>query len=333
MNKKNITATLLLFLLGTGVFMFQSCSKPSEPEKKKKPIKIAASTWPGWSHVFLAQEQGFFKKNNVDVEVKHITEHIDAQVPFLNGEVDGVFQCFSDTLIQNTQLSSKVVYVSDYSSEGDVIVGNVGALSDLKGKTVGMEGLNTFSHIFVLNALIRAGLKEPDVLFEVVPAHELLDALEQGRLAAGHTWEPTKSAAIKKGYKVLATAGDYPGIITDLLVFHSKIVEERPNDIKAIVKAIIEAQEYRDAHWKESIEIMAKAVNISYEDMESGLQGTSQLGLKGNIKALNKTDDPESLYNSGKFKAEFFLERGQLPSAPHFDEIITHQFINEIAGE
>ena len=36
-------------------------------EGKEKPIKIAASTWPGWSHVFLAQEKGFFKENNVDV--------------------------------------------------------------------------------------------------------------------------------------------------------------------------------------------------------------------------------------------------------------------------
>jgi len=48
----------------------------------KAPIKISVSTWLGWSHIFLAQEKGFFEKNNVDVELIHIHEHTAAQKPF-----------------------------------------------------------------------------------------------------------------------------------------------------------------------------------------------------------------------------------------------------------
>jgi len=302
-------------------------------EEKERPIRIAASTWPGWSHVFLAQEKGFFKENNVDVELIHIQEHIDAQKPFLNGEVDGVFQCLTDTIIQNMEISSKVVYVSDYSFSGDVIVGRVDTLSGLKGKTVGIEGVNTFSHIFVLKMLENAGLKEYDVRFEIVAAHRVLEALEKGRIDAGHTWEPTKSDAVEKGYNVLAAAGDMPGIITDLLVFSSKIIKERPEDIQAIVKSLFEAQEYRDAHWVESIKIMAKAVNISYTDMEAGVLGTNQLDLQGNIEAMRKSDDFKSLYGSGKFKANFYLERGQLSQLPDFDEIIESRFVKALNRE
>ena len=331
MNKKTLVAVLIAVFLLAVAFLYKSFNPVVKEEKES--IKIAASTWPGWSHVFLAQEKGFFKKNNVDVELIHIHEHIDAQKPFLNGDVDGVFQCLTDTVIQNSEIRSKVVYVSDYSSTGDVIVGDVDTLSALKGKTVGIEGINTFSHIFVLKALEKAGLSESDVQFEVVPAHEVLEALEEGRIDAGHTWEPTKSAATQKGYNILCTAGDMPGIITDLLVFDSEIIKERPEDIQAIVKSIAEAQEYRDANWEESVEIMAKAVKMSYQDMESGLRGVEPLDLEANIYAMKESNDTKSLYGSGKFIAGFYLERGQLPLLPDFDEIIEPKFVSDLKKE
>lgn len=324
-----IAVIVVIGILLGGYFLIR---KPSE-SISREPIKIAASTWPGWSHVFLAKEKKFFKKNNVDVKLIHIHEHIDAQEPFLNGEVDGVFQCLTDAVIQNAQLSSKVVYVSDYSSSGDVIVGDVDNLSSLKGKTISIEGLNTFSHIFVLKALDNAGLNEYDVQFAIVAAHKVLEALEEERIDAGHTWEPTKSDAIEKGYKILAAAGDNPGIISDLLVFRSEIIEKRPEDIQAIVKSLIEAQEYRDAHWDESIEIMAKAVKMSCEDMESGLQGTNQLDLQGNLDAMKESDVPISLYVSGKFIANFYLDRGQLPFVLDLDEIIEPRFVKNLSKD
>ena len=321
-----LTSILVLILVALLPKVFSPIVKENKP-----PIRIAASTWPGWSHVFLARDKGFFEKNNVDVDIRHIPEHIDAQVPFLNHEVDGVFQCLADTVIQNAEISSAVVYLSDYSSAGDVIVGKADALSSLKGSTIGVEGVNTFSHIFVLKALEKAGLKEEDIQIEVVPAHKLLEALEEGRIQAGHTWEPTKSAALEKGYRVLAEAGDNPGIISDLLVFHSRVIQERPDDIQAIVKSLVEAQEYRDANWQESIEIMAKAVKMSTQEMESGLRGTRQLDLQGNIEAMRQSDDPISLYMSHQFIAVFYLDRGQLPTPPDFDRIIDSTFVNQLA--
>jgi len=320
-----------VFVLASAAFLCESCGQAVEQENE--PIRIAVSTWPGWFHVFLAREKGFFERNGVDVELIHIQEYIDAQQTFLNGQADGVFQCLADTIIQNSELSSNVVYVSDYSSTGDVIVGDLDSLSSAKGKTVAVEGVNTFSHMFVLNALENAGLQEHDVQFEVIPAHQLLEALEKGRVAAGHTWEPTKSDAIEKGYKILATAGDSLGTISNLLVFRSETIERRPEDILAIVKSLIEAQGYRDTHWDESIRIMADAVGMSYEAMESGQRGSNQLDLQANRDAMRQSDDPVSLHVSGKYIADFYLARGQLPSRPVLDEIIDGRFLSRLARD
>ena len=62
----------------------------------------------------------------------------------------------------------------------------------------------------------------------------------------------TEAAAIKKGHKILDTAEDVPGIIADVLIFNSKIVETRPQDIQSIVESIKQGKEYLDANKEES---------------------------------------------------------------------------------
>jgi NitT/TauT family transport system substrate-binding protein len=304
--------------------------KPSENEKKP-PVRIALRTWPGWCHVFLAEKKGFFKKYAVDVELVHFKEYSDAAKAFLNGDVDGIFQTFADTIMQSEEIASKVVYVTDISLTGDVIVGRPDHLSDLKGKTIGIEGINTFSHIFVIRALENAGLHEYDFKVKNIDAQDVLEALADGRIDAGHTWEPTKSAAIKKGYKVLASAADVEGVITDLLVFRTPVTEERSADIQSIVRALVVAQEYCDAHWAESIKLMADAVAMSYSEMESGLLAIRRLNLKDNMNAMRKSDSNQSLHGSLIFISNFYFNRGQLSKMPDFDQIIEPKFLNQLS--
>ena len=97
--------------------------------------------------------------------------------------------------------------------------------------------------MFVLKALELSGLKEGDVEFVNVPAQNVTRALEHGDIESGHSYQPYTTEALKKGYKTLFTAGTVPGLITDVLVFRSSIVEQRPKDIEAIIKSIVEAQQ------------------------------------------------------------------------------------------
>jgi len=269
----------------------------------------------------------------VDVELVHYKEYPDASAAFLNGDVEGFFQTFADTIMQSEEIEAKVVYVTDYSLNGDVIVGRPEHLSDLKGKKIGIEGINTFSHIFVIKVLENAGLQEYDVQFKKVSFDHVLEALEKGIIDAGHTWEPTKSAAIEKGYKILASAGEVEGAITDVLVFRTHVIKERSADIQAIIRSLVEAQEYRDAHWTNSITVMADAVAMPYAEMESGLQAIRRLNLEDNKNAMRKSDNIQSLYGSGRLISDFYLKRGQLSSRPDFDKIIEPKFVNQLLEE
>ncbi len=321
---------LLLICVVTG------CADKAEKAKKDGPIRIAMNVWPGYAHVFIAQEKGFFKENNVDVELILAKEAVDSLEIYKNGGTDGILTIVPDVIMLNAErIPTKIVYVADYSDAGDVIVGRgeYNSLADLKGKTVSFEGLNTFSHMFVIKALENAGLEELDVKFANIKAHKVLIALEQGEIDAGHTWNPTKSKALKAGYKVLGKAGDTPGVITDVLAFNSKIIKERPEKIWAIVKSMLEARDFVYTNRVEAIAIMAKAEGMTEEEMADGIDGVHQPDLKENVEAMKKTEKLTSLYYIGEYAAGFFLNRGQLSQKPNLDEIIEPRFINELAGD
>ncbi len=320
---------LLLAVLAI-IFTVAGCSKT----EKKQAIKISINIWPGYAHAFIAQEKGVFEKNGVEVELvlkKQITESTQL---YRDVEVDGVFTLVPDVVMFNSEgIRTKIIYVADYSDTGDVIIGRpeYSSLADLKDKIVSFEGVNTFSHMFVLKALEKAGLRESDVRFENIPAHDVLAALEEGRIDAGHTWEPTKSQALRKGYKILGKAGDVPGIITDVLAFNSKIIKERPTDIQRIAKSILEARDFLYTNRAEAIAIMAKAENMTEEEMADGVDGVRHPDLKENVEAMKKTEKSTSIYYIGEYVAGFFLNRGQLSQKPNLDEIIEPRFINELA--
>jgi len=330
--KKSAVAGIIIgvVLIGGLLTYFSNTNISEEP---KTPIKIAINEWPGYAHAFIAQEKGFFEKNGVDVELVFDRDYTTSQQRYIDGEVSGIFEVLPDTMFRNTQgLPSKVVSLMDYSETGDVIVGSVNSIEELKGQTIGVEGINTFSHIFVLKTIELFGLTEGDVLFEIVLAQDVVKRIDDGTIQAGHTWEPTKSEAIEKGYNVLANAGDFPYLVTDVLVFDKNIIEERPDDIQKIVQSMFEAQEYQKMHNNESIRIMAEAENVDENAMLAGLEAVFMTDLDENIRVMDPANDP-TLKNAIEEISKFYMERGQMSYRPTFDDIIEPKFVKELSEQ
>jgi NitT/TauT family transport system substrate-binding protein len=322
--------SLLALILVFGL-LAEGCTP--KKAKEKTPIKIALDVWPGYAHAFIAQEKGIFKRHRVDVELILKKDVAESTQLYENNEANGIFSVFTNIIMMNAQgIHSKVVYITGYSDTGDVIIGKpkFRFLADLKGRKVSFEGINTFSHIFVLKSLEKVGLKESEVQFGNIPAMDVLNSLEKGMIDAGHTWEPITSQALKKGYKILAKAGDIPGILTDVLVFNAKVVKERPDDIQRIVESILEARDFIYSNRDEALEIMSRAEGMSKEEMGKGIDGVRQLDLKENIKEVQKSKEMISLYGSGKMIIDFYLSRGQLSQIPDLDEIIEPKFVMQL---
>lgn len=332
-HKKSIYTILLLgpmiFFL---IFLGLGCDS-NDPKVVHPPLRIAINVWPGYAHAFIAAKKGFFTNNGVAVNLQLNKEQSQSVEQYKRGELDGLFDVFTNTVIGMAEgLHAKVVYVADYSQSGDVIIGRseLASMADLKGKTVSFEQVNTFSHIYVLKALTDHDLNESMVRFEIVSPQKVLDALEQGQIDAGHTWEPITSQALAKGYKILSRAGDIPGIITDVLAFKPEVIAQRPQEVQAVVKSMFAAQAFIATNQEEAVAIMAEAVGMSREEMSSGLSGVFQPDLQTNIAAMTQSQSPTSLYNSGKFIVNFLLGRGQLNEELDLSKVIDARFVQAL---
>ena len=338
-NIMSKTRYVLVLLIGI-VFMFVSgCAQ--EQVEEKKPIKIGVDVFPGWGHVFIAREKGFFEKNGVDVEIVLNEDYLNIQDQFAKNQLDGAFMVYTDAIYAHGYgTDARVVYISDHSISGDVIAAKpeLTTVKDLEGKTISVEGINSFSHVFVLSVLEKHGLKEGDFFIKNVGAQEVVAALDRGEIDAGHTYGQSMVIAKEKGYAYLAFAGDVPGMITDILVFHEQIIKQRPDDIQAIVKSLFEAQRFQEANRAEALEIISKATNHTPEEVSVGIDAVKYLNEEENAYAMYEEIEEEgeevySLIESGKIIADFYLKRGQLSSIPNFNDIIEPRFVKELAAE
>jgi NitT/TauT family transport system substrate-binding protein len=300
-----------------------------------EPIKLGVKVWAPDFFSYLAQEKGFFDRNNVKVELTLVQDYQQILNNYSNGNFDGMIPVYSDLIYQNSQgVDSRVVYAIDFSNTGDVIIGKVNnsssnsntTLADVKGKKISVEGINSFSHLFVLKALEKVGLGEGDVEIASVPVQNVTQQLEDGRIDA------IIFNNLKKGYQILFAAGSIPGTITDVLVFRSDVIQQRPQDIQAVIKSIIEAQSYYEAHKPESLKIMSSKSGISEQGIKNGLDSVTLPSLKENFVNVmnNKSHEPTSLYSSGKYISEFFLNRGQISDYPDYKQIIDPDFVNAL---
>ena len=126
-----------------------------------------------------------------------------------------------------------------------------------------------------------------------------------------------------------------PGIITNVLAFHSDIVQQRPQDIQNIIKSMIEAKADYDKNKEQDISIMSSKSGLSKDKIIEGINNVKLLDLNYNIQnSMNRTStNTTSLYVSGKDIAKFYAERGVISEYPNIDDLVDPQFITALFKE
>ena len=329
--KNNVSLPLIFNILI--LLLFSNSYTIVNAQNTKIPIKLGITLWVPNFLAYIAQEKGYFKKNNVEVNMTLLQNYGNVVNNYSNGEFDGIFTVYSDAIIQHsTGIDTKVVYNVDSSFKADAIVGKGNNLSDVKGKKIGVDGINSFSHFFVLKSLENAGLEEGDVQFVNVPAQNTSQALQKDQIYAGHTYAPFLSDALKKGYKILSTGATIPGIITNVMAFHSSIVEQRPQDIQNIIRSMDEAKADYDKNKDQDIAIMSLKSGLSKAEIIEGMENAKIFDLNYNHQtSMNKnSNQTSSLYVSGNYIAKFYAERGVISEYPNIDEIVDSKFVDAL---
>ncbi len=153
----------------------------------------------------LTERLGYFKDEGLDVELLNQPAGVDAELQLLAGAVNGVVGFYDhcvdlqtkgkyvQSIVQFSQAPGEVILVSSKHPE-------LKSMADMKGQTIGVTGLGSSTNFLTLALAERA--KVPMGSFTTLPVGAgttFIAAMQQDKIQAGMTTEPTISRMLKTG--------------------------------------------------------------------------------------------------------------------------------------
>jgi NitT/TauT family transport system substrate-binding protein len=208
----------------------------------------------------LAEGLGYFKAEGLDVELLNEAAGVDAENEMLAGAVQGVVGFYDhcvdlqtkgkyvESVVQFSQAPGEVELVSNKHPE-------IKTMADLRGKSLGVTGLGSSTNFLSQYLMVKSGV--PLGEFSSLPVGAgttFIAAMQQDKIQAGMTTEPTISRLLKTGEaRVLidmrtveqtkaALGGTYPAaslyMSTDWVEKNKPIVQKLANAFVKTLKFI-----------------------------------------------------------------------------------------------
>lgn len=274
------------------------------------PLKIGYSDWPGWVAWEIAIEKQMFKKAGVDVKFEWF-DYVASMDAFAAGQLDAVSMTNGDTLVTGaTGAKSVMILINDYSNGNDMVVARPGinSIKELKGKKIGVE-IGFVSHLLLLNALEKNGLKESDVKLINVPTNETPQVLASGQVDAIVAWQPSSGQALKlvPGSKRIYSSADEPGLIYDVLAVSPSSLATNKAKWDKVIDVWYQAVDYlMDPKTRDdAIKIMAARVGVPPAEYKTFISGTKILTREEAMTYAKKAKGFKSIYGSSKISDDF----------------------------
>ena len=185
-------------------------------------------------------------------------------------------------------LPIKIVALLDVSKTADAIIsdGSVTDIKGLKGKQVAYEE-GTTSDILLNYALAANDMTIDDIVKVPMPAADAGAALIAGQVPVAVTYEPYLTLAAQQDDKVkmIYSAGEDPGLISDVFVVREEFLNERPGAVAALLRAWDAALADYKADPEGGRAIISEAVGAKPEELATAFDGVVYYSL-----AENKTE-------------------------------------------
>jgi NitT/TauT family transport system substrate-binding protein len=217
----------------------------------------------------LAARLGYFKEQELDVELLSEPSGVNAEDELLAGSVQGVVGFYDHTidLQAKGKFVQSVVQFCQAPGEAEVVAahlaGQIRSPADFKGRTLGVTGLGSSTHLLTQYLAMTHGLKRREIHLRAVGSGAtFVAAMTRGDIDAGMTTEPTVSHLLKTGAAELLVdmrtpqsaekvlGGTYPAAslyMTTLWINTHKV------QVQKLANALVKALRYINSHSAEEI--------------------------------------------------------------------------------
>lgn len=247
---------------------------PTAPEDGQ--FHMGIEPWIGYGAWWIADEKQLFADHDLDVKVTNFNTDADINAALASGELDGAnIATHTAMKMIESGLPITAVLLEDVSEDADAIISTTELTSaaDLEGKEVAYEE-GTTSEILLSYALAQEGLSLDDIKKVPMGAADVGAALLAGRVDVGVTYEPYITEIMKNDkYHLLYTAGEKPGLISDVLVIRNEVIEQRPGQVLALLGAWDDASTFLRENPEEGRTIIAENVGADPADLQTAFDG------------------------------------------------------------
>lgn len=272
-----ITFSVIVALLAAGAELYRSSAKPYEG--KPEPIVIGVPTMIDSSAlIYIADEQGYFAKNGLDVTINEYEAGLYAVNDMLQGKNDisvATEFVLVGTIFRQEQISS-IASLAKYESHYLICRKDRGIedVSDLRGKKIGYAR-GTSGEFYLSRYLELHGISLSEVNLTEVRPSQYAEAIENGSVDAILSWEPY--AGITRdhmGNDVVA----WPAQSGQLGYWNAICKEDwaaaHPEAVNRFLKSIDQAVEYTINHPEEAKGISQRRLNASYTYLDDSWKNT-----------------------------------------------------------
>ncbi len=270
--KKTLSAVVMI---GIVVVAVAGCTQ-EQPEKYTGPVeKVTVAAFEGGASamIYIAESQGFFENNGLDVTIKGYDSGKLAADILLADKAD--ISTSADAVLVGNSFDNpdlKILGTVAFIRANGLIARKdrgINSPKDLVGKKVGVTTKSTGE--FNLDVmLLFNGLSMEDIDTVDLGPEEIVEKIVNGEIDAGFTWEPfLYNAKVQLGENGLIFKEPNSEIFYFLLLTKYQWLKENPNTAKRFVKALIEAEDYIKENNEEAMEFIKDKFNYEQEFMDS----------------------------------------------------------------
>jgi NitT/TauT family transport system substrate-binding protein len=341
-HSRSLTSCIFAFLISLTLIVSCTQSKTTTPVNTSAStsstpttasggeMKMAFIAWPGCVPWQVTQEAEIFKANKLSVALKWFDGLAASNSALVAGQVDAANQTLIDTLIATAKGAEQVVVLTiDNSTGSDQVIAapEIKTVADLKGKKVAVEEGSVDQYLLLLG-LKKAGLSAKDVKIVPLTEGDAAAAFAAKKVDAVATFAPFTLTAMKRaGSQVLFSSKDYPGAISDHLVFTKKFVDQHPDQVQAAVDSWFATLDYISKNKDKADTIMAKRYGTTVSEHQSFASGVKIFGLQENLQAFQSGDSLTSLPFAANNIGDFLAETKLIAKKPDLSKMFDDRFV------
>ncbi|WP_338450219.1 ABC transporter substrate-binding protein [Niallia oryzisoli] len=293
-----IVLLALLLLSACGNSETKEVAGSSNGKSSEKVPLLLAAEGTAMYYAYIARDKGFFEDEGIEVELlpgkggSYVVQQVGAETIDM-----GIIAVNSVLPAWDKGIDIKMVYQVNTTNLFDFMVPEDSKVTDikqLKGKVIGVTDLGSGEVPMVRSILTSAGLNpDQDVTIRAIGADgtSILTAFEKGEIDAFSGGAHDLISLYGKGFKSRSLVPkEYKSIPSTGIIANGKIMEENPEIVEKITRAVAKATDFAINDPDAAYELMKKAVPEQYTDEEMG-----RLFLDTFI-GLSTPTDPEKGY-------------------------------------